>query len=146
VVFWNATCSLEHGCQCLRRTYCLHIQVTSAALKMETADPSETFSPVYQITRLPMPEYRNLDARRYENLKSHQYLKTMRRGISVRMPAGYGTGPGTVLTRPWDPCILISPASKWPQHEGENSPPSSAEVKDGGAILPLIYLHGVVRN
>jgi hypothetical protein len=42
--------------------------------------------------------------------------------------------------------VLFSGAKR-PGREGDHSPSSSAEVKNGGAILPLpICLHGVVLN
>jgi hypothetical protein len=41
----------------------------------------------------------------------------------------------------------VSPQVKRPGREDDLSPPSSAEVKNDGAIPPLpIYLHGVVLN
>jgi hypothetical protein len=34
----------------------------------------------------------------------------------------------------------LSPGIKWPGHEADNSPPSSAEVENGGALPPLPYM------
>jgi hypothetical protein len=39
------------------------------------------------------------------------------------------------------------PRGKAEEREAENSSPSSAEVKNGGAMPPLpIFLHGIVLN
>jgi hypothetical protein len=41
----------------------------------------------------------------------------------------------------------LSAGVKWPWCEADHSRPFSAEVKNGGAILPLsIHLNGVVLN
>jgi hypothetical protein len=41
----------------------------------------------------------------------------------------------------------LSPGVKWPWREADHSPPSRAEVKNGGAVSPLpIRLHGIVPN
>jgi hypothetical protein len=40
----------------------------------------------------------------------------------------------------------ISPGLKRPKREADHSPPSSAEVKNGGATPPLPRSHGVVLN
>jgi hypothetical protein len=41
----------------------------------------------------------------------------------------------------------LSPGVKWPRNETDHSPPSSAEVKNDGAIPPIpIHLHGMVLN
>jgi hypothetical protein len=43
----------------------------------------------------------------------------------------------------------LSPGVYWPGQEANYSPPSSAEVKNGGAIPPLsshVHLHGLVLN
>jgi hypothetical protein len=61
------------------------------------------------------------------------------------------TGPRPVLgpTQPpiqWVPGVL-SPGVKRQRREADWSAPSSAEVRNGGAVLPLpIRLHGIVRN
>jgi hypothetical protein len=34
----------------------------------------------------------------------------------------------------------LSPRVKWPESEGDHSPPSSAEVKNDGAAPPLPYM------
>jgi hypothetical protein len=39
----------------------------------------------------------------------------------------------------WVPGTL-SPGGKWPGHEADHSPPSFAEVKNGGAIPPLPHM------
>jgi hypothetical protein len=57
----------------------------------------------------------------------------------------------TASRRFWGPSSLlsngyrgaISPGLKWPGHEAEQSPPYSAQVKNGAAIPPL---HGVLLN
>jgi hypothetical protein len=39
------------------------------------------------------------------------------------------------------------PGVKWQGHEADQSPPSSAEVKNGGTVPPLsICLHGIMFN
>jgi hypothetical protein len=41
----------------------------------------------------------------------------------------------------------VSPGETHPEREADHSPPSSAEIKNGGAIPPLpIRLHGLVLN
>jgi hypothetical protein len=77
---------------------------------------------------------------------------------SVGTTTGYGLdGPGTIPGRagffssPQSPNRLWSspshPGVKWPGHEADHSSPSSAEVKNGGAVPPLpICLHGIVLN
>jgi hypothetical protein len=56
-----------------------------------------------------------------------------------------GSGPTSLLSSgyrgffPW--------GVKQPGHEADHSPPSSAKVKNGGAIPPFpIHLNGMVRN
>jgi hypothetical protein len=41
---------------------------------------------------------------------------------------------------PTQPPIQCIPAIKRPDREADNSPPSSAEVRNGGAIPPLLYV------
>jgi hypothetical protein len=70
--------------------------------------------------------------------------------VGVRFPAASTTSrPNLGLTQPpiqWVPGAL-SPGVKRPGREADHSPPSSAEVKNGGAIPPLpIHLHGMVLN
>jgi hypothetical protein len=58
----------------------------------------------------------------------------------------YSTAPGPTLgpTQPPIQCIqgALSPEVKQAGYEADHSPASSAEVKNGGAILPL--LHGLI--
>jgi hypothetical protein len=37
------------------------------------------------------------------------------------------------------PPIQVIPGAMWPRREADHSPPSSAEVKNGGAIPPLSH-------
>jgi hypothetical protein len=54
-------------------------------------------------------------------------------------------GPGQSLIQ-WIPGGL-SPGVNWPEGEADHSSPSSAEIKNGGAIPPFpIYFHGVIFN
>jgi hypothetical protein len=51
-------------------------------------------------------------------------------------PASYPMGTGS-----------FSPGLKRTEREADHSPPSDAEIKNGGIILPLpINLHGVMLN
>jgi hypothetical protein len=43
--------------------------------------------------------------------------------------------------------VVISSGVKRPRRKADHSPPTSAETKNGGAILPLpICLHGILLN
>jgi hypothetical protein len=72
---------------------------------------------------------------------------------------GWGSIPGrgkiflfSIVSRPalghTEPPIQWVPEEKRPGREADHSPPSSAEVKSGGAITPLphICFHGVMLN
>jgi hypothetical protein len=57
--------------------------------------------------------------------------------------------PALEPTQPYDQWVpeTISPGVKRPGREADHSPPSSAKVKNAGAIPPLlIYLHGIVLD
>jgi hypothetical protein len=61
------------------------------------------------------------------------------KGFLFSRKSGMWLGP----TQPPAQCVArgLSPGVKKPGHEADNSPPSSAEVKNGGAIPPsLPYL------
>jgi hypothetical protein len=80
-------------------------------------------------------------------------LKISRQDSSVRIATGYGLdGPGWIPgsvtffssqrpNRLWGPPSLSNGDSfagvKWQEREADHSPPSSREVKKGGAIPPL---------
>jgi hypothetical protein len=53
-------------------------------------------------------------------------------------------GPSTVLSNGYRE--LLPPEEKQPVREHDHSPLSSAEDKSGGAIPPLLDLHGVMLN
>jgi hypothetical protein len=87
-----------------------------------------------------------------------EYCRSQDSSVSIVM--GYGLdGPGSIPgserlfstpqhpDRFWGPLSLLSNGHqgvslgrKWPGREAEDSPPSSAEVKKGGAIPPLLHM------
>jgi hypothetical protein len=62
------------------------------------------------------------------------------RDSSVGIATGYGLdGPGSI------PAEALSPIKRQGR-EADHSPPSSSKVKKGGATLPLVCLHGIVKG
>jgi hypothetical protein len=83
----------------------------------------------------------------------------MSRDSSVGVETGYRLGGRGVIVRvPVWARLFFSPRHsiqwlqgalhgiKQPRHEADYSPPSSAQVKNGGAVPPLPDLRGIVLN
>jgi hypothetical protein len=72
------------------------------------------------------------------------YARRRSPDISVGIATGYGLGSqGSIrgpVAHPQRVLVVISPGLKWPGREAEHSPPSTAEVKNGGAIPRLRYV------
>jgi hypothetical protein len=81
-------------------------------------------------------------------LVTHTY-RMVRNRYSDRLWAGrsrFNSQLTLESTQPWVPPALYL-GVKWQCREADHSPPSSVEVKKGGATPPSpIFLHGIVLN